>query len=117
MGFGWIGVSWVVLDYVRWRGFTLSDLLDKPWSKVSSILPPGTCIQFFSRIGFSIPTARRYSSSVTNSRSRASRLSLFYARKSPDEYVHSVRMELAKLILVGTRITCQATGAAGYGIK
>ena len=25
-------------------GFTLSDLLDKPWSQVSSLLPPGTCL-------------------------------------------------------------------------
>ena len=41
-------------------GFTLSDLLDKPWSQVSSLLPPGTCLQFLSRIGFSIPTARRF---------------------------------------------------------
>ena len=30
---------------------------------------------------------------------------LFYARKSPYEYVHSVRTELAKLISVGTRIS------------
>ena len=37
----------------------------------------------------------------------------FYARKSPYEYVHSVRIELAKLILVGTRITYQAAGDAG----
>ena len=34
----------------------------------------------------------------------------FYARKSPYEYVHSVRIELAKLIVVGTRISYQATG-------
>ena len=34
----------------------------------------------------------------------------FYARQSPYEYVHSVRIELAKFILVGTRITYQATG-------
>ena len=54
-------------------GFTLSDLLDKPWSQVSSLLPPGTCLQFLSRIGFSIPTARRFSSNVANSRSRAFR--------------------------------------------
>ena len=40
-------------------GFTLSDHLDKPWSQVSS-LPPGMCLQFLSRIGFSIPTARRF---------------------------------------------------------
>ena len=25
-------------------GFTISDLLDKPWSQVSSLLPPGTCL-------------------------------------------------------------------------
>ena len=30
--------------------------------------------------------------------------------ESPNEYVHSVRIELAKLILVGTRMTYQATG-------
>ena len=54
--------------------FTLSDLLDKPWSQVvSSLLPPGTCLQFLSRIGFSIPTARRFPSNVANSRSRAFR--------------------------------------------
>ena len=44
--------------------FTLSDLRDKPWSQVSSLLPPDTCLQFLSRIGFSIPTARRFSSNV-----------------------------------------------------
>ena len=36
----------------------------------------------------------------------------FYARKSPYEYVHSVIIELAILILVGTRITYQVTGDA-----
>ena len=33
--------------------------------------------------------------------------------KSPYEYVHWVRIELAKLILAGTMITYQATGNAG----
>ena len=32
--------------------------------------------------------------------------------KVPYEYVHSVRIELAKLILVGTKLTYQATGNA-----
>ena len=47
----------------------------RPWSQVlvSSLLPPGTCLRFSSRIGFSIPTARRSSSNVANSRSRAFR--------------------------------------------
>ena len=35
-------------------------LLNKPWSRVSSLLPPGSCLQFLSRIGFSNPTARRF---------------------------------------------------------
>ena len=34
-------------------------LLDKPWSQVSS-LPPGSCLRLVSRIGFSNPTARRF---------------------------------------------------------
>ena len=34
--------------------------LDKPWSQVSSLLPPGSCLQFLSRIGISNPTARRF---------------------------------------------------------
>ena len=37
-----------------------SKLLDKPWSQVSSLLPPGSCLQFLGRTGFSIPTARRF---------------------------------------------------------
>ena len=81
-------------------GFTLSDLLDKPWSRVSSLLPPGTCLRLLSRIGFGIPTARRFSSSVaivTNSRSRAFRLSIFIQENLPSS-MHSVRHEPTKLI-------------------
>ena len=43
-------------------------------------------------------------------------LTNFYARQNPCEYVHSVRIELAKLILVGTRITYQATGDATIAV-
>ena len=57
----------------------LVDLLDKTWWQVSSLSPPGTCLQFWSRIGLSIPTARRFSSNVANSHSRAFRKSI--ARK------------------------------------
>ena len=39
----------------------------------------------------------------------------FNATKSAYEHVHSVRIEPTKLILVGTRITYQATGDAGFG--
>ena len=51
-------------------------LLDKLCSQASSLLPSGTCLQFSSRISFSIPTARRFSSNVANSRSRAFRKSV-----------------------------------------
>ena len=58
----------------------LSSLL---WSQVSSHLPPGTCLQFISRIGLSIPTARRLSSNVNNSRFRAFRESIGAQEKVP----------------------------------
>ena len=58
-------------------------LMDKPSSQVSSLLPPGSCLQFLSRIGFSNPTARRLSSSVANSRSRVSRKSICAQGKVP----------------------------------
>ena len=46
--------------------------LDKPWSQVLSLLPPGSCLQCLSRIGFSNPTARRlFVECVAKSRSRA----------------------------------------------
>ena len=63
-------------------GFTLSDLLDKPWSQVSSsLLPPGTCLQLLSRIGFSVPTARRFLSNVANSRSPDFRYNNFFMQE------------------------------------
>ena len=61
-------------------------LLDKPWSQVSSLLPPGACLQFLSRLltGFSNPAARRFFiSSVANSRSRAFRKSTCAQEKAP----------------------------------
>ena len=39
----------------------------------STILPPGACLYFLSRMGFSIPTACQFSSNVADSRSRAFR--------------------------------------------
>ena len=41
----------------------------------------------------------------------------YYARKSPYEYVYSVRIEPTKMISVGTRITYQATGDAGQNAQ
>ena len=35
-------------------------LLHKSCSQVSSLFPPGSCLQFLSRIGFSDPIARRF---------------------------------------------------------
>ena len=64
-------------------GFTLTDLLDKPWSQVSSLPLPLYLPSPLSRIGFSIPTARRLSSNVANSRSRAFRESLCAQEKVP----------------------------------
>ena len=69
---------------------------------------------FLSRIGFSIPNAHRFSSNVALiTHALALSADQFYARKGTYENVHSVRIELTKLVLVGTRITCQATRDAG----
>ena len=57
--------------------FLLSILLSSFWAscglRCRPFSPPGTCLQFLSPIGSSIPTARRLSSNVANSRSRAFR--------------------------------------------
>ena len=61
---------------------TFTSELSSQWAIPSSIrgifyvitlLPPGTCLHFFSRIGFSILTARRFLSDGADSRSRAFR--------------------------------------------
>ena len=62
-------------------------LLDKPWPQVSSILPPGSCLQFLSRIGFSNPTARRFSIECCQlTLSRFPQVNLC-TRKSPNEFI------------------------------
>ena len=59
----------------------LFQLLDKLWSQVSSLPPPGTRLQFLSRMGFSIPTARRLSSNVANSPLSRFPLIIFLCKK------------------------------------
>ena len=77
---------------------SLFQLLDKLWSEVLS-LPLGTRLQFLSRIGFSIPTARRLSSNVANSRFRAFRESICAQEKVPTNlYEYALGgLELTKL--------------------
>ena len=70
---------------------------------VTGVVPssPRYVPSFLSRIGFSIPTARRFSSNVANSRSRVFRylvVIFFMQEKVPtSSYVRSVRIEIAKL--------------------
>ena len=82
---GWVLLSAAHMDvfvfFFIYHTFTFQ-VLDKAWSQVSS-LPPGSCLQFLSRIGFSNPTAGRFSSSVANSRSRAFRKSTCAQEKVP----------------------------------
>ena len=51
-------------------------LLDKPWSQVSSLLPPVLAFNFYRAWGLAIPLLVDFSSSVANSRSRAFRKSI-----------------------------------------
>ena len=82
----------------------------------SPLLLPGTCLHFLSRMGFSIPTARRFSSKVVNSRSRAFRWSTLVQCKAPTG-MHEVRLEPTKLILIGTWAAYQATGDSKGGLN
>ena len=59
---------------------------------------------------FCIPTARRFSSNVPNSRSLALSANHFFMQEKVPTGMHSVRLEPAKLFLIGTRTTYQATG-------
>ena len=52
-------VHFSILYFIFFHSSTFQ-LLDRPWSQVSSLLPPGSCLQFLSRIGLSNPTARRF---------------------------------------------------------
>ena len=77
------GLPMFFLFFVFRLTFTFQ-LLDKLWSQVSSLLPPGTCLQSSSCIRCSIPTARRFSLNV------ASSLRIFTS-------MHSGGLELCKL--------------------
>ena len=79
--------------------YTSFQLLDKPWSQVSSLLPPGYCLQFLSRIGFSNPTARRFSSMLLTHALALSASQFVHKKKSPRIYtrMHSGGLELARL--------------------
>ena len=67
-------------------------LLDRPWSQVSSLLAPGSCLQFLPRIGFSNPTARRFFIEFCElTLSRFPQVNLC-ARKSPNELIIRVRV-------------------------
>ena len=58
-GWGWGEIYYEVYIYFSFT-LLLSNFWTKPWSQVSSLLHPGSCLQFSSRIGFSNPTARRF---------------------------------------------------------
>ena len=80
---------------------------------MSSHPSPRYVPSFLSRLGFSFPAARRFSSNVAHSRSRAFLYSICLRDKVPARTsMHSVRLEPTILILVGTRTTYQATGVA-----
>ena len=75
-------------------------LLDKPWSQVSSLLLPGSCLQFLSRIGLGNPTARRLFIECCLTRALALSPSQFvHKKKSRRIYTstHSAGLELTKL--------------------
>ena len=79
-------MGYFILFYLFFSHASTFQLLDKPWSQVSSLLPPGSCLQFLSRMVFSNPTAR-LSSSVANPHSRVFRKSICAREKVPTNSV------------------------------
>ena len=89
------------------RGFTLSDLLDKPRSQVSSLLPPGTCLHFSSRIRFSVSifhvfVVLDFASKLANSRSRASGLWVG-GKRSHVTFEHTTSTSIVTRLVFGPR--------------
>ena len=48
------GCMIIIIIIILFSHKSTFQLLDKPWSNVSSLLPPGSCLQFLSRIGYDI---------------------------------------------------------------
>ena len=97
--------------------FSYFQLLDKLSSQVSRpFSPPVRAFSFLSRTRFSMPTARRFSSNVANSRFRVFRESIFAQEKAPTTNCARGGLELAQLTysyIAGMRMTCYTTGATG----
>ena len=74
--------------------------LDKRWSRVSSLLPPGSSRNFLSRTGFSNPTARRFFDECCKLTLSLSASQFVHKKKSPHELyesMHSGGFDLTKL--------------------
>ena len=102
--------SVVGIHFFFFSHFTFQ-LLDKPWSQVSSLLPPGSCLQFLSPTGFSNPTA--HCSSIFYRVLLTHALALFasqfvHKKKSQRIYtsMHSAGLELMKLTVYVQRRVC-----------
>ena len=93
--------SWLRIFFFSPHTFT-SQLLDKPWSQVSSLLPPNSCLLFLSHIiRFSNPTARRFFHRVLllTHALALSAIRFVHKKKSQRIYtsMHSAGLELTKL--------------------
>ena len=84
------------------------ELLDKPWSQVSSLLPAGSCLQFLSRtiLCSAIPLLVDFWLSVTHALLALSASQFVHKKKSHRIYtsMHSAGLELTKLTY--TRLEC-----------
>ena len=91
----------LLYEYISSSHTFTFQLLDKPWSQVSSLLPPGSRLQFLSRIRFSNPPARRFFfHRVSLTHALALSASQFmHEKKSQRIYtgMHSAGLELTKL--------------------
>ena len=74
-------------------------LLHRPWSQVSSVLPPGSGLPILWRTRFSNPTARRFSTECYITLSRVPQVNLCTSKKCPPIFtsMHSGGLDITKL--------------------
>ena len=74
-------------------------LVDKPWSQVSFLFPPGSCLQFLSRIGFSNHCSSIFHRVLLTHALALSASQFVHKKKSQRIFtsMHSAGLELTKL--------------------
>ena len=94
--------------------FLLFQLLDKPWSQVSSLFPTSKCLRFYRAESSASPTLVDIHQILATHVLELSERINFHARKSPYDHEHALgETRSHKSTLVGTRFTYHTVTPSG----